>query len=94
VNFVSTSPDSSGAYRIRTYERGVEDETCACGTGALASALCLFSQFGAKSPVLLATRQNDILKVEKIESGASFGAVCALALEGPAAEVFAGELLF
>ena len=39
VNFVS--PDGSGGWRIRTYERGVEGETLACGTGAVATAILL-----------------------------------------------------
>ncbi len=40
VNFVSAAP-GSGEWRIRTYERGVEAETYACGTGAIATAACL-----------------------------------------------------
>ena len=40
VNFVSRGP-TPGDWRIRTYERGVEGETYACGTGAVAAAACL-----------------------------------------------------
>jgi diaminopimelate epimerase len=39
VNVVSLRPD--GAIRMRTYERGVEDETLACGSGSIASAIAL-----------------------------------------------------
>ncbi len=50
VNFVS---GSSGAYEMRTYERGVENETLACGTGATAVALALHYWEGVESPVNL-----------------------------------------
>ena len=41
VNFVSSSGARPGEWRMRTYERGVEAETYACGTGAVATAACL-----------------------------------------------------
>jgi diaminopimelate epimerase len=61
VNFVA--PDEGGVWAIRTYERGVEGETLACGTGAVASAI-LIAQWGLGSgPVTLKTRSGRKLTV-------------------------------
>jgi diaminopimelate epimerase len=46
VNFVETDPSNASHIRLRTFERGVEDETLACGTGVVASSLAYFHQFG------------------------------------------------
>lgn len=48
---------------IRTYERGVEDETLACGTGCIASSIIAAAMGKAKSPVLAHTRGNYLLKI-------------------------------
>lgn len=66
VNWISPTPD--GSWRIRTYERGVEAETLACGTGAVACAVML-STWGEAGPVTrLTTRSGQVLTVTLRES--------------------------
>lgn len=85
VNWVSPVPGSTD-FAIRTYERGVEDETLACGTGASASAVVLCHLEATTSPVALRTRGGDLLKV------AVDTARGALRLRGPAVTSFTGEV--
>jgi diaminopimelate epimerase len=61
VNFLAQ--DGEGGWRIRTYERGVEGETLACGTGAVASAILLVEAGEAESPVRLRTLSGRTLTV-------------------------------
>jgi diaminopimelate epimerase len=74
---------------IRTYERGVEDETLACGTGALAAALIAIAKGKAVSPVPVKTRSSEVLKVYTSEASPPFKDVC---LEGGARVVCEGEI--
>lgn len=86
VNFVDPSGD---ALAIRTYERGVEAETMACGTGATAAAVVAVAKGLASSPVRLRTRGGVELGVQFSGDGASAEHVL---LRGPAHLVYRGEL--
>lgn len=54
VSFVGLLPETQSAY-VRTYERGVEDETFSCGTGLTAAGLALSNWFGWKGDIHLFT---------------------------------------
>lgn len=56
VNWVS--PAGDGTFRMRTFERGVEGETLACGTGAVACALVLEGKGMARSPARIWTQSG------------------------------------
>lgn len=74
---------------IRTYERGVEDETLACGTGVVASALTLAVLTGAPSPVRVLVKGGDTLGVAFTRTEDGFRDVI---LTGPADFVFEGSI--
>ena len=61
VNFVGNIKNDEAS--IRTYERGVEDETLACGTGTTASAIVLGLLGHISSPVKMATKSGEMLTV-------------------------------
>lgn len=61
ANFVRVLPD--GRLKVRTYERGVEAETMACGTGCVASALFAAMQKGMESPIEVITSGGEILTI-------------------------------
>lgn len=99
VNFVQVLAD--GAIRIRTYERGVEDETMACGTGAVASAIIasLLEPGGRRvvPPVRVITAGGGELFVHFAVAGRPATAadivVSDVFLEGPANFIYDGQLL-
>ena len=85
VNIVETKTKNS--IYVRTYERGVESETLACGTGSVASAIISGITKGFKSPVKVHTKGGD-LKIYFKEKNKILSNVF---LEGRAQEVFKGE---
>jgi len=87
VNFVSD--DGEGGWKIRTYERGVEGETLACGTGAVATSVLLAEAGEAPSGAALTTRSGRVLKV-RLERRTLSGWHPSLA--GEARIVFKGQL--
>jgi len=86
ANFIQ--PVNAQTIAIRTYERGVEGETLACGTGVVASALVFHELTGAKSPVAVQVRGGDTLSVG---FSGSRGVYTDVTLTGPADFVFEGE---
>lgn len=88
VNFVAPVPGQS-RWAMRTYERGVEGETLACGTGAVATAVLLTEWGLARSPVELETRSGRILTVRLTRSGQGDWRP---SLSGEARIVFVGSL--
>ena len=87
ANFVTVN--KNGKIYIRTYERGVEDETLACGTGNVAAALILAHDHQMVSPVTLTTRSGSALTVHFKRQEGRFRDVY---LEGDARVIYRGDL--
>jgi diaminopimelate epimerase len=85
VNFVS--PDGPAGWRIRTFERGVEGETLACGTGAVATAILLREAGEAADRVELRTRSGRTLTVRLTRADSGWQP----SLSGEARLVFEGR---
>ncbi len=87
VNFI----EKRGPKKIaaRTYERGVEDETLACGTGIVASALIFAANENTSGPITVIARGGDELQVGFEKSDNQFRNVT---LTGPADFVFEGMI--
>lgn len=82
VNLVELTP--GGVLAIRTYERGVEAETLSCGTGMAAAGLVFSRLFSPSRQIRLRPQSQDLIEIEVQEEE--------IALSGPAAFVFRGEI--
>ena len=87
VNFICQQ--GAGRLAIRTYERGVEDETLACGTGSIASALVASVKLNWTSPIHLVTRSQESLTIHFAEDNGNFSNVY---LEGDARIIYTAQL--
>lgn len=85
VNFVEQTDDAD-SIKVRTYERGVEDETFSCGTGVTAAAIVCFHNENGFNRVDVSTK-GGMLSVEFDKKGDNYSNIW---LIGPAEKVFEG----
>lgn len=86
VNFVSKGAENH--WRVRTYERGVEAETLACGSGSVATAILLTTWAVTTGPVEVETSSGRVLRVRLTGDGSAWKP----SLSGEARVVYQGQL--
>ncbi|WP_149276051.1 diaminopimelate epimerase [Pareuzebyella sediminis] len=87
INFVE--PLSDKAFAVRTYERGVENETLSCGTGVTAVALAMHNSGRTKANVVDIETPGGKLRVKFEQTQEGYNEIY---LTGPATQVFKGEI--
>jgi diaminopimelate epimerase len=88
VDFVQVMPQ--GHIRVRTYERGVEAETYACGTGAVASAIICNELGKVSGPPVHVHMKGGVLKIDFTKRDKTYRDVW---LMGPVMTIFTGEVI-
>jgi diaminopimelate epimerase len=89
VDFVQL--DGLNSLLLRTYERGVEAETLACGTGSVAAGVAAHIVLGTALPVSIRVRSGEVIVVNAIEEGER---LTSPTLSGSAHLIFDGEALY
>lgn len=89
TNVTIAQKQTGARLKVRTYERGVEGETLACGTGATAAALAAARQYQISSPICIETRLGEELKIKFLRENQNFSQVT---LTGSAKCIFMGEI--
>lgn len=87
INFVQ--PESDSVFKVRTYERGVEDETLSCGTGVTAVALAMHKTGQTLAHRVELQTPGGILNVSYEPTPAGYENIW---LTGPATQVFKGTI--
>jgi diaminopimelate epimerase len=87
ANFATAQPD--GSLRMRTFERGVEMETLACGTGSVAVGLMAHRRFGDTAPIRIHPTGGGLLEIGFEPAGDGFKNVT---LKGPAETIAEGDI--
>ena len=89
MNFVEVV--NSSTIKLRTYERGVESETLACGTGSVASAIVSVLEGECTAPVSVLVRSGETVVVNFKEENRE---ITEVSLQGGALILFQGNALF
>ncbi|TYB77397.1 diaminopimelate epimerase [Bizionia gelidisalsuginis] len=87
VNFVTKVNENT--FTVRTYERGVEDETLSCGTGVTAVALAMHKRNKTKATTITLQTEGGILQVSFKKQNDGYTDIW---LKGPTQQVFKGEI--
>ena len=89
VNFVEQL--AKDQFAIRTYERGVEDETLSCGTGATAVALAMYENKKTTATKIKINVQGGVLEIQFVVTDKGYSQIF---LSGPAEQVYSGTFKF
>lgn len=89
VNLITFAEPGVG--RTRTFERGVEGETLACGSGSMAAVIASWAIGRAARNVLLDVQGGETLGIELVDEPVFDGTPIRVRLEGPAVPLFEGE---
>lgn len=87
VNFIKQIKENR--IRIRTYERGVEAETLACGSGSIASSIVIYLKKNIKTPINIITTSNKIFEIDFEEKEGLFSNI---SIKGHSQKIFEGVI--